>query len=215
MEGFEEFDQYHSRSVKTIFVTIQRRGNFSLNRSAFKALGEPSAVKLLFNRSKRQIGFRPAISNDFRSVPVRRQGHSDSYLIAGLTFCKEYDIDTTTARRYEGEMQEGILIVDLKASSIDATGPRVRKDFDEELKGKQERRLAQRIGEKKLNFDDEVQLQSSPVSQRDQNRPITQKSNDILSREDRNALESALRNGKVSDLQDILRLLGYSNNMQS
>ncbi len=109
MEGFEEFDQYHSRSVKTLFVSIQRRGNMSLNRSAFKALGEPKAVKMLFNRSKRQIGLCSTTSDDFRSVPVRRQGHTESYLIAGLTFCKEYDIDTTTARRYMGELQEGIL----------------------------------------------------------------------------------------------------------
>src|SRR5882724_7318518 len=119
MEGFEEFDQYHSRSVKTLFVTIQRRGNFSLNRATFKALGEPKSVKMLFNRSKRQIGFRPTAPDDFRSIPVRRQGQSDSYMIAGLTFCKEYDIDTTTARRYEVEVQQEVLIIDLNASSID------------------------------------------------------------------------------------------------
>jgi hypothetical protein len=212
MEGFEEFDQYHSRSVKTIFVTVQRRGNFSLNRSAFKALGEPPAVKLLFNRSTRQIGFRPATSNDFRSVPVRKQGQSDSYLIAGLTFCKEYDIDTTTARRYEGKMQEGILIVDLKASSTDATGPRMRNDLNEELKGKQERRLAQRIGEKKLNPSNETPLPVNLSSQVDQNRTIAEKAKDVLSREDRNTLENALRGDKVDNLHDILRLLGYVEN---
>ncbi len=152
MEGFEEFDQYHSRSVKTLFVTIQRRGNFSLNRAAFKALGEPKAVKMLFNRSKRQIGFRPTTPDDFRSVPVRKQGQSDSYMIAGLTFCKEYDIDTTTARRYEVEVQQGVLIVDLNASSTDATGPRFRNDVSEDLKGKQERRLARKNWRKDIKF---------------------------------------------------------------
>src|SRR2546421_12749084 len=100
MDDFEVFDRYHSRSVKDIFVTIQRRGNFSLNRAAFQALGNPQFVELLFNRSKRLIGFRPTGRDNVHGVPVRKQGSSDSYMIAGLTFTKEYDIDTSIARRY-------------------------------------------------------------------------------------------------------------------
>lgn len=214
MEGFEEFDQYHSRSVKTLFVTIQRRGNFSLNRAAFKALGEPKAVKMLFNRSKRQIGFRPTTPDDFRSVPVRRQGHSNSYMIAGLTFCKEYDIDTATARRYKVEVQQGILIIDLNASSTDATGPRFRNDVSEDLRGKQERRLARRIGGKILTSGDEVQAQINPTSQESQSVTTTKKAKDALSQEDRIALENALKKGELSNIHDILSLLGYSNSAQ-
>lgn len=218
MEGFEEFDQYHSRSVKTLFVTIQRRGNFSLNRAAFKALGSPKAVKMLFNRSERLIGFRPTTPEDFRSVPVRKQGQSDSYMIAGLTFCKEYDIDTTTARRYEVEVQQGVLIVDLNASSIDATGPRLRNDVSEDLKGKQERRLARRIGEKILSsgdeFDDEVQAQINPTSQEGQSVTTAEKAKDTLSQEDKIALENALKKGELSNIHDILSLLGHSKTTQ-
>ncbi len=215
MEGFEEFDQYHSRSVKALFVTIQRRGNFSLNRATFKALGEPGAVKLLFNRSRRQIGFRPANSNDFCSVPVRRQGHSGSYLVAGLTFCKEYEIDTDTARRYEGIVQEGVLIVDLNASSTDATGPRYRGDVSEALKGKQERRQVRRIREKALTSDNEVHVQRSPVPQESQTITTTQKARGVLSQGDRVALENALKKGEVLTIDDIHKLLESTNNSQS
>ncbi len=215
MEGFEEFDQYHSRSVKTLFVTIQRRGNFSLNRATFKALGEPVAVKLLFNRSKRQIGFRPANPNDPRSVPVRKQGQSESYMVAGLTFCKEYDIDTSTARRYEGKMLDGVLIVDLNAPSTDATGPRVRNDVSEELTGKQERRLVRRTTEKPLTSNDETQVQMNTPTQESQKATTAQKAKDLLSQEDRLALENALKKGDVSTVQDILTLLGNVHVSQS
>jgi|SRR5260370_38443004 len=126
MDEFEVFDKYHSRSVKEIFVTIQRRGNFSLNRAAFQALGSPQFIELLFNRAKHLIGFRPTDSANGRAIPIRKQGSSDSYMIAGLTFTKEYEIDTSVARRYTAKMQDHMLVVDLKSLSTDATGPRLR-----------------------------------------------------------------------------------------
>lgn len=128
MDEFEVFDKYHSRSVKEMFVTIQRRGTFSLNRAAFQALGSPKLVELLFNRAKRLIAFRPMDLDNGRTIPVRRQGNSDSYMIAGLTFTKEYEIDTSVARRYTAKIQDNLLVVDLNSPSANATGPRLRKD---------------------------------------------------------------------------------------
>ena len=130
MDEFEVFDKYHSRSVKEMFVTIQRRGTFSLNRAAFQALGSTKFVELLFNRAKRLIAFRPMDLDNGRTIPVRRQGNSDSYMIAGLTFTKEYEIDTSLARRYTAKIQNNLLVVDLNSPSADATGPRsrLRKD---------------------------------------------------------------------------------------
>src|SRR5260221_10595259 len=126
MDEFEVFDKYHSRSVKEIFVTIQRRGNFSLNRAAFQALGSPQFIELLFNRAKHLIGFRPTDSANGRAIPIRKQGSSDSYMIAGLTFTKEYEIDTSVARRYTAKMQNHMLVVDLKSLSTDAIGTKLR-----------------------------------------------------------------------------------------
>jgi len=213
MEGFEEFDQYHSRSVKTLFITIQRRGNFSLNRAAYKALDEPEAVKMLFNRSKRQIGFRKADSNVSRSTPVRRQHQSESFLIAGLTFCKEYDIETTTARRYVGKIQDGVLIVDLNEPSTNATGPRARDDENGGLQGKQERRIARRIAERALTSSNEVHIQESPATKESQKAITTQGTKGLLSQEEKFALENALKKEELS-VQDILSLIGNENNAQ-
>ncbi len=128
MDGFEVFEKYHSRSVKELYVTIQKRGTISLNRAAFQAMGNPKFAELLFNRTKRLIGIRPTNSPTGRTAPIRKQGQSESYLIAGLTFTKEYDIDSSVARRYVATMQENMLVVDLNSPSTDATGPRSRSD---------------------------------------------------------------------------------------
>jgi hypothetical protein len=128
MDDFEVFEKYHSRSVKELFVTIQRRGNISLNRAAFRAMGSPEFAELLFNRSKRLIGIRPTKSRSGRTVPIRKQGQSESYLIGGLTFTKEFDIDSSVARRFVATMQGNMLVVDLNSPSTDATGPRLRSD---------------------------------------------------------------------------------------
>ncbi len=131
MEGFELFDKYHSRSVKEFYVTIQKRGTISLNRASLRAMGNPKFVELLFNRSKRLIAIRPASTASGRTVPIRRQGNSESYLIAGLTFTKEYDIDTSVARRFVATMEGDMLIIDLNSPSTDATGPRARGNESE------------------------------------------------------------------------------------
>jgi hypothetical protein len=131
MEGFEVFEKYHSRSVKELYVTIQKRGTISLNRASYRAMGSPKYAELLFNRSKRLIGIRPANTASGRTVPVRRQGHSESYLIAGLTFTKEYDIDSSVARRFVATLDGNMLVIDLNSPSTDATGPRARSDDSE------------------------------------------------------------------------------------
>ncbi len=131
MDGFEVFEKYHSRSIKELYVTIQKRGTISLNRASFRAMGSPKFAELLFNRSKRLIAIRPANTASGRTVPIRRQGHSESYLIAGLTFTKEYDIDSSVARRFVATMEGNMLVIDLNSPSTDATGPRARIDDSE------------------------------------------------------------------------------------
>lgn len=89
-------------------------------------MGSPQAIELLFNRAKRLIGFRSVEPGKAHGVPIRKQGVSESYLVAGLTFTKEYNIEIGTARRYSAKMQGNMLIVDLNETSSDATGPRLR-----------------------------------------------------------------------------------------
>ncbi len=123
---FEVFDKRAARSTKNPMITIQRGGNFSLNKAAYEEIEGPESVELLFDREKRLIGFRPVSSNSPRGFPVRPQGkHAPStFMIAGQAFAKHYELDVSTARRYGVETRDGILVLDLNSPSIEVTGPR-------------------------------------------------------------------------------------------
>lgn len=125
---FEVFDKKAAPSTKEPWVTIQKKGLLSLNRSAAEALGTPEAVELLFDRNAQVMGFRPASPDSPRAFIMRKQGKNPgrnaNYLIGGTAFCKYYDIDTSIARRYKPEMNGNVLTVDLKQDYAIATGPR-------------------------------------------------------------------------------------------
>ncbi len=122
---FEVFDRKAATASKNPMVSIQKQGSFSLNKAAYQLLGEPETVELLFDSEEQRIGFRPVSPNSPRAYPVRPQGKSAAtFMIAGQAFTKYYDIDTSVARRYSVEMQDGILVIDLKSESTVVTGPR-------------------------------------------------------------------------------------------
>lgn len=124
---FKEFDKRAASTSKDPFVTIQRRGPFGLNKAAYELMGSPEAVTLLYDEEEELIGFKPASTTNPRAFPVRVQGsNSSSYLIAGQKFTKFHGINTDTARRYGVELRDGILVVDLRAPSTDATGARLK-----------------------------------------------------------------------------------------
>jgi hypothetical protein len=131
---FERFDKRKASASQNPFVTLQKRGPISLNQAAFEQLGRPEAVELLYARTERVIGLKPTSPKQPYAFPVRPQGsrgRTGNYTVAGQAFTKNYGIDTSIARRYAAEMQhDGTLLVDLKNSGVDATGPRAKKQAD-------------------------------------------------------------------------------------
>ncbi|MBX6765165.1 MAG: hypothetical protein K6T51_10995 [Rubrobacteraceae bacterium] len=110
-------------------VTIQRSGNFSLNKAAYDLLGSPEAVELLFDRERQLVGFRKTDPDNPRAFGLRAQGkNAVSFMIAGRAFTRHYGIDTTAARRYPVQMQDDILVLDLKGEFADVSAPRGKKD---------------------------------------------------------------------------------------
>lgn len=122
---FEEFDKRAATASKSPFVTIQRKGPFSLNRAAFELMGKPEAVTLLYDEEEEFIGFRPVSLTNPRAFPVRPQGkNAATFMVAGQAFSKYHGMDTSIARRYAVKMRDNILVLDLKSESVDVTGPR-------------------------------------------------------------------------------------------
>lgn len=123
---FEEFDKRAAVASKSPFVTIQRKGIFSMNQAAYLLMGSPEAVTLMFDSEEGLVGFKPTTTSSPRAFPVRPQQNGVTYVVAGQAFSKHYGIDTSVARRYGVEARDNILVLDLNSESTDATGPRAR-----------------------------------------------------------------------------------------
>jgi hypothetical protein len=115
---FEVFDKKLAAVRGQPYLSIQRKGIFALNHAAFAALGEPNAVELLFDREVKIIGLRPGNPASPIAYPVRPNAKGTSHLVSGTSFCKHYDIDTSTSRRWTARIEDGILYVDLNEPPV-------------------------------------------------------------------------------------------------
>ena len=103
MPNFVEFDRQDSHSIPDEpMFTLQRRGLISLNLAAFKALGEPAAVALLYDADEGVVALRKVSRTYHNGYSVRKQGNSRSYLVAATGFTSYHKINTDVSRRYMG-----------------------------------------------------------------------------------------------------------------
>src|SRR5689334_24662907 len=78
---FEVFTgRFKPASSKTMRVTLNTRGVFSLNSATYTALGEPRFVELLYDKTNRVIGLRPTEETTKHAYPVRRSEEHTSEL---------------------------------------------------------------------------------------------------------------------------------------
>jgi hypothetical protein len=127
---FEVFQGKNGRSVQTVTeptLSIGRQGGFTLNRTAYETLGRPVAVELLYDRSKRIIGIRPADPKGPNSYKVVATYKDLRFEISGKAFMTFYGIDlptVTTALRWPVTMIDGVLCVNLNDPPVKvAKGP--------------------------------------------------------------------------------------------
>lgn len=128
--NWTKFDRRASPITDEAFITIQRRGTFSVNRAAREAIGEPEAIELLYDADERVIGFRPVDPALPHAYRLRKQGRSNSWIIGGQAFTKTFKIDTEAAVRYAATIEDGVLVVDLKRPGADATVHRKKSSDD-------------------------------------------------------------------------------------
>jgi hypothetical protein len=101
--NFLEFDRQDSHAVPDEpMFTLQARGLISMNMAAFKALGEPVAVALLYDPDEGIIALRKVSRTYHNGYPVRKQANSRSYLVGATGFTSYHKINTEVPRRYVG-----------------------------------------------------------------------------------------------------------------
>lgn len=122
-----EFDKRAASASKSPFVTIRKDKGFTLNGAAYRLLGEPDAVTLLYDEDEHLIGFKPASLDYPRAYPLRPQQKGTSVTLAGRAFTLHFGIDTETTRRYAVEMRDGVMVLDLDSESTEISGPWTRR----------------------------------------------------------------------------------------
>ncbi len=120
MPDWEVFDRKARPSVKQPLVTLQGSGTFSMNEASYNAVGRPDLVELLYDKKDQIIGFRPASDKSPHSYPIKPQQNGRTFQTGGRAFCSYYGIEIGKARRFAGEMIDGVLAIDLKGEARDA-----------------------------------------------------------------------------------------------
>ncbi len=113
---FEVFKKASAPIPTVPSVTVQKRGLISLNRAAYALIGSPDAVELLWDADDQRIGLRPSALESPDAYPARPQTPDSSrgpILIAGNLFTRYIGLDTSSAKRWVPQVEDGILIIDL------------------------------------------------------------------------------------------------------
>lgn len=131
--AFKVFEKGSAPAPTIPTVTIQRRGLFSLNDAAFQLIGEPAGVQFLWDEDSKQIAIQAVPLTSPNAYPTRRQGPAKEsnrgiVLIAGTMFTKYIGIDTSIAKRWVPQVEDGMLIVDLNEPSQTVASTRRKMD---------------------------------------------------------------------------------------
>jgi hypothetical protein len=111
---FEVFTgRFKPASSKTMRVTLNKRGVFSLNSATYAALGQPKFVELLYDRASKVIGLRPTEETTKHAYPVRSQRNAKSYLVGAMAFYQAYDLDVGEGLlAFDPALEDGVLILE-------------------------------------------------------------------------------------------------------
>lgn len=133
MPQFEVFTKRMTRPGGQPTVTIQKRGVMSFNKAAHEAMGSPDYIELLYDATEKIIGFRPCDGGTKHAYQLRNANaeRTSTFMISGTAFVNYYEIDTSVSRRWDAQVIDGLLCVDLKDEFTEIHGNRApRPDGD-------------------------------------------------------------------------------------
>ena len=136
---FEVFQGQRVRVTDEPTITIQKRGNISLNLPAYEALGSPDHVELLYDRERKLMGIRKTTDSKsqsayvVRSVTPRNNRPPSSYVLSGIAFAAYYGIPVESAHRWTAQEEDGMLVIDLNTPGLTVVSNRnLNRDGNQE-----------------------------------------------------------------------------------
>jgi hypothetical protein len=128
--GFEVFQKGSPPVPAVPTITMQKGGNFSLNRAAHALVGNPDAYELLWDRDARLVALRPATLESPNAYPARPQQASEPakgpLILAASSFSQFVGLEISSGRRWNAQVKDGMLLIDLGDPGTPVVSNRVR-----------------------------------------------------------------------------------------
>lgn len=93
-------------------LTFRKRGTINLNSAAYKILGQPEAVLLLFEEKNRRVAVKKCGGDDLRAYPVNKHRRNNPTIPAN-DFLKHYGIGVEKTTRYSADLQGDMLVAEI------------------------------------------------------------------------------------------------------
>ena len=115
LDGFRVYEKQRTSPGALPQVTVQARGIFSLNPSAYGSLGSPEFVELLYSEQQQAVALRAVESETQTSYQVRPTNNGGTFNVAGRAFMVYYGINLPESRRYTPKhAKDGVIILRLE-----------------------------------------------------------------------------------------------------
>jgi hypothetical protein len=115
--NWENFENRDAKHHDEIYATLSTRGDIYLNSRAYKALGEPDSVMLMYDRQLNVVGIKAAISGHKRGFRLfsKNGGKCKGRGVYAAQFCRHFSIrpDRTCSFPSVKLTDDGVLVLDL------------------------------------------------------------------------------------------------------
>lgn len=130
--GFEVFDKSKAVYGRAPKVTVQPRGMISINQSAYRKMGNPDFVILMYDRDKGLVGIQ-GTDDEKQGFKIRVASRPGSPAVfSASAFFNYYDLASNESRSWTPSFDTDVLIIDLKDSGHQASTPSSKGDDDDD-----------------------------------------------------------------------------------
>jgi hypothetical protein len=108
------FDRSEKFVTGTPAVSVQRSGALALNAAAYRELGEPDHVELLYDRARELVGIRRAHAITTTAIQVMlTRGRPAPAVVSGGMFLKRFGLQHLLGFRWQATMDDGVLCLNV------------------------------------------------------------------------------------------------------
>ena len=105
------------RIPETVRSSINPNGEITFDIDTYRKMGEPEAVCLMYEESKRTIGVKPAHADEPHAVLVRVRHALTNRVVRSRPFLAAYGIEIDRTLRFPyAFLENNVLILDLKSA---------------------------------------------------------------------------------------------------